>query len=350
MKTFHIYKPSEELREWLMQKNAEKTKPPGALGMLEEVAIQIGIIQNTIEPVLRKPHLLVFAGDHGIAAEENISAYPQAVTHQMVLNFLSGGAAINVFCNQHQIALEIVDAGVNHNFVNQEKLLNRKVGMGTKNFLVEPAMSSEEVETCINNGAALIKELVKKGCNIVGLGEMGIGNTSAAGIIMSCVCKKPLEQCVGKGTGLNERQYLSKIEILKKAMKQNGIPSAPLEILRIYGGFEIAQMCGAMLQAAELKMIILVDGFIATAAFLIAFQLYPTIIHYALFTHQSDEQGHAGMLAYLKKKALLNLGLRLGEGTGAALAFPVIQSAVNYFNQMASFKEAGVSEKPLQLS
>lgn len=342
MKTFSVARLTHSLSEAIIHKINFKTKPQGALGQLEEVALQLASIQNTLAPTIIKPHLIVFAGDHGIAAE-GVSPYPQEVTYQMVMNFLSGGAAINVFCRQHQIEMSIVDAGVNHIFPPHPKMVNQKVGMGTKNFCVEPAMSITEAENCIDFGAKIVCEIQRKGCNLLALGEMGIGNTSSASAIMSVICQIEIEKCVGSGAGLDASGLRHKIAVLKKALAQNQKQLSPLETLATYGGFEIAQMCGAFLQAAENKMLILVDGFIATSAFLIAAQMEPAVCDYAVFCHQSNEQAHAQMLAFLQAKPLLNLGLRLGEGSGAALAFPLIQSALLFFNEMASFESAGVS-------
>lgn len=335
---------STAIKPSLQQKINLKTKPLGALGLLEEVALQIGLIQNTLEPKLINPHILVFAGDHGIA-HEGVSAYPQDVTWQMVMNFLTGGAAINVFCNQHAITLAVVDAGVNHNFDSQLPIHHQKIGYGTKNFLHEPAMSLDEAEKCLTAGTALVNAVADTGCNIIGFGEMGIANTSSAAILMSLLCNIPLGQCVGRGTGVSDVQLKHKISVLETALQKNGSPASPLEILATYGGFEIAQMVGGMLQAATRGMVVLVDGFIATAAYLVAQAIAPAIRSYAIFCHQSDEHGHQQIIQHLQVKPLLSLGMRLGEGTGVAMAYPLIQSAVKFMNEMASFEAAGVSTK-----
>ena len=332
------------MREELLHKINAKTKPLGALGMLEKIALQIGIVQNTIHPILINPTILVFAADHGIA-KDGVSAYPQEVTHQMVLNFLQGGAAINVFCKQNDIALKIVDAGVNYSFPENHFLINKKIGNGTKSFLTEKAMTEEELSSCLNNGSELINTLQKSGCTIVGFGEMGIGNTSSASMLMSNLCALPIEECVGRGTGLDDKQLLTKISILKKAQLKHGSISSPLEALQTFGGFEIAQICGAMQKAYELNMILLVDGFIATSAFLVAYKLNPEIINNALFCHLSEESGHGKLLNYFSAEPLLKLNMRLGEGTGCAVAYPIIKSAVAFLNEMASFESAGVSTK-----
>jgi nicotinate-nucleotide--dimethylbenzimidazole phosphoribosyltransferase len=345
MKTFNIQPVSKELEKKLQHKIDNKTKPLGALGQLEKIAVQIGLIQHTLSPELKHPHIIVFAADHGIT-NEGVSAYPQEVTFQMVMNFLNGGAAINVFCKQNDIAIKVVDAGVNYEFPPAlDKIIDSKIAMGTKSFLDGPAMSEEEVRECINRGATLVTEIAEKGCNVIGFGEMGIGNTTSASALMHLICKIPVKECVGKGTGLDDKGLQKKTNILRIALANNEGMDGPLNILATFGGFEIAQICGAMLQAAENKMLILVDGFISSAAFLVAHAMHPAIMEYAIFCHQSDEQGHAKMLNHLNVKSLLNLNLRLGEGTGVAMAYPLIQAAVHFINEMASFESAGVSNK-----
>jgi len=344
MKIFHIEPLSKKLEADLKHKIDFKTKPLGALGQLEDIAKQIGVIQNTLSPELKNPHIVVFAGDHGIT-NEGVSAYPQEVTFQMVMNFLNGGAAINVFCKQNSIKIKVVDAGVNYEFPKGLNVIDSKVGKGTKSFLKEPAMSIKEAQKCIDRGSVIVNEIFRSGCNVIGFGEMGIGNTSSASALMSVICKTPVELCVGRGTGLDDAGVQNKIDVIKRAIAYHEKPDTPLETLAIFGGFEIAQMCGGMLQAAENKMLILVDGFISTSAFLIAYKINPAILDYAVFCHQSDEHGHAKMLKYLNVKPLLNLNMRLGEGTGSAISYSVIQSAVNFLNEMASFESAGVSNK-----
>lgn len=344
MKPFNIQPVSTRLKGDLQRKIDLKTKPLGALGQLEKIALQIGLIQDTLTPELKSPHIVVFAGDHGIATE-GVSAYPQEVTFQMVMNFLNGGAAINVFCKQNEINIKIVDAGVNYVFPPGLNLEDAKIGMGTKSFLKEPAMSIREAQKCIDRGSVIVNEIYQSGCNVIGFGEMGIGNTSSASVLMSLLCNIPIKDCVGKGTGLDEEGFTKKIKVLTDAIEKQGKPDTVFKTLAAYGGFEIAQMCGAMLQAAENKMVVLVDGFIATSAFLVAYEIKPDISDYAVFCHQSDEQGHAKMLKYLKAKPVFSLNMRLGEGTGAAVSYPVIQSAVNFLNEMASFESAGVSNK-----
>lgn len=350
MPTVHSYstsiKPiSDEIKSDLQQVINAKTKPLGALGALEAIALQIGQIQNTLTPTLNNPVTLVFAGDHGIV-DEGISSYPQAVTAQMVMNFLSGGAAINVFAKQHKIALRVIDSGVNYDFENISDLVHAKIALGTKSFLHATAMNFAQCEQALTTGADFVAKEIDYGTNILGFGEMGIGNTSSASCLMSVLCQLPISQCVGRGTGLDDAGLIKKTEVLQKAIAHHHlVHTNVMEVLATFGGFEIAMMVGAMLGAAQRQATLLIDGFIATAALLVAAKMQPNILQYCIFSHCSDEAGHALMLDHLKAKPLLNLGLRLGEGTGAVLAYPLVQSAVNFLNEMASFEEAGVSNK-----
>lgn len=329
----------------LQQKIDQKTKPLGALGRLEEIALKVGQIQNTLTPQLSQPTMLVFAGDHGIA-ESGVSPYPQAVTAQMVHNFLAGGAGINVFAKQGNMQLRIVDAGVNYQFESHPDLTDAKISMGTCNFLQEPAMTMAQCKQALTVGVELAKKEVDAGCNVLGFGEMGIANTSSASCLMSVLCDLSLESCVGRGTGLDDNGLAKKAEVLKQAIAVHQINDKDvLGVLATFGGFEIAMMTGAMLGAAKHKAVLLVDGFIATTALLVASKLQPNVLQYCIFSHCSGEAGHRKLLDYLDAKPLLDLGMRLGEGTGAALVYPLIQAAVNFLNNMASFESAGVSEK-----
>jgi len=338
---FLIATPSSELKTALQNKINQKTKPLGALGQLESLALHIGLCQNTLMPSLNNPCLLIFAGDHGIASS-GVSAYPQSVTAQMVANFLAGGAAINVFARQHQLNLLVVDAGVNADLVAHPQLIAAKIAKGTENFLKSPAMSSAACKTALDTGAVLVMQQYDLGCNCIGFGEMGIGNTSSAALLMHYLTAIPLAQCVGRGTGLDELQLQKKLSILQQALTHHGHLTEPLTLLATLGGYEIAMMVGAYLQAAESGMLIMVDGFIAGTALLVASQLYPQVLDYCVFSHVSSEQGHQALLEHFKVKALLNLNLRLGEGSGIALAYPLLQSAVLFLNEMATFAEAGV--------
>jgi nicotinate-nucleotide--dimethylbenzimidazole phosphoribosyltransferase len=336
------------LEEQLRQKINNKTKPPGALGMLEELALKIGTIQNSLSPIISKPHIVVFAGDHGIAATGKVNPYPQAVTAQMVLNFVNGGAAINVLTRQHNIGLTVVDAGVNFDFDSVLPIVHAKINHSTADYSATNAMSIDEVNAAIEKGSSIVQEIFDKGCNTIGLGEMCIGNTSSASLIMHHLLNLPLSECVGRGTGSTDEQLQRKLDTLEDVSRLhelNRYDITPHQLLCRIGGFEIAMMVGAYHKAAELKMIIVVDGFIATAALQVAKQYNQTITDYCVFAHCSDENGHRKMLEHLKVKPVLQLGMRLGEGTGAALAIPLLQSAVQFLNEMASFESAGVSGK-----
>ncbi len=310
----------------------------GALGDLEELAYRLALIQNASQPELKKPHMLVFAGDHGIAAE-GVSAYPSEITYQMVLNFVRGGAAINVFARQHQMELKVIDAGVRHDFEPSLPIVHAKIAQGTRNFSLEKAMTSHELSQALEKGSEIVEEISRTSCNVLGFGEMGIGNTSSASMLMSCLMELPLEDCVGRGTGLNDEKLAQKIRVLQEARNKYPARLEVADIMQTFGGLEIAMMAGAMLKAAERGMILLIDGFICTSALLWASKLYPEILEYCIFCHQSQEAGHGRMLDHLQAHALLRMNLRLGEGTGAALAYPLLVSAVKFLEEMASFDD-----------
>ena len=341
------------LTKELQRKIDQKTKPLGALGRLETLALQLGLIQRSLSPQVVNPHVLVCAGDHG-AAKAGVSAFPQEVTWQMVENFLAGGAAINVLAKQAGMTLVVADAGVAHEFGPREGLANLKVGAGgTANYLDGAAMSDAECATAMANGAQLAREFAAAGCNVLGFGEMGIGNTASASLITHCITGLPLADCVGRGTGLDDAGLERKRVLLAQAL--NAWPEQPaphassgedaLRVLARFGGFEIAMLAGAMLAAAEARMTLLIDGFIVTSALLVAAQVSPAILDYCVYAHCSHEAGHRLQLDRLKGEPLLDLGLRLGEGTGAALALPLLKAACAFMNEMASFESAGVSGK-----
>jgi nicotinate-nucleotide--dimethylbenzimidazole phosphoribosyltransferase len=349
--SFRISRPDAGMTAALQHKIDFKTKPQGALGQLERLALQIGLIQQTLSPTLDAPHIAVFAGDHG-AAKAGVSAFPQDVTWQMVENFLAGGAAINVFARANGLGLKIVDAGVAHDFGTREALVDAKVAPGTRNYIEEAAMTPAERDTAIARGAALARELAANGCKVLGFGEMGIGNTAAASLITHYLTSTPLDECIGRGTGLDDPGLARKRALLKQAAKRAGLPADAKgssehaqAVLAEFGGFEIAMMTGAMLGAAEAGMVLLIDGFIVGAAFLAAARIEPNILPYAVFCHRSAEPGHQAQLKALDAEPLIDLGLRLGEGTGAALAWPLVKAAAAFLNEMASFESAGVSEK-----
>jgi nicotinate-nucleotide--dimethylbenzimidazole phosphoribosyltransferase len=335
------------IKEQLLHKISNKTKPLGALGVLENIALQIGEIQNTLTPQIKNPQIVVFAADHGVAADGKVNPFPQAVTAQMVLNFVQGGAAINVFCKQNNIGLTVVDAGVNFDFEPSLPIVHAKIKKGTTDYTKAFAMLPQDVTACLEKGSEIVQTLFDKGCNTIGFGEMGIGNTSAASLIMSSILNIEIENCVGRGTGVNDEQLQLKINTLKEVYIHHQLQSKynGTELLSKVGGFEIAMMVGAYVKAAELKMVIVVDGFIATAALLIAQEINKQILQHCIFAHTSGEQGHLKMLEKIGAKPLLNLGMRLGEGTGAALAIPLLQSAVAFLNEMASFESAGVDNR-----
>lgn len=318
-----------------------KTKPPGSLGMLEVLARQLGLVQQTTKVVLTQPAILVFAGDHGVVAE-GVSAYPQSVTWQMVENFLAQGAAINVFARQNSCALLVIDAGVNHAFGLRDGLIDRKIAHGTRNFSTEPAMTQQQCAQALAQGMALASEIQG---NVVGFGEMGIGNTTAAAALMHKLTQIPVADCVGAGTGMSADGVRHKQRVIENAVAYHAGVDDALTILATFGGFEIAMMAGAMLRAAERRMVLLIDGFIVTSALLVAARLQPAILDYCVFAHCSDEHGHQRMLDHLAARPLLQLGLRLGEGTACALALPLLHAAANFLREMATFDSAQVAEK-----
>ncbi len=342
--TFNITSVKNDTLEKALQKKIDlKTKPIGALGVLENIALTIGKIQQTDSPKITIPTIAVFAADHGIALKQEVNPYPQEVTSQMVYNFVNGGAAINVFSNTNNLNLKIIDAGVNHTFNPTLNIINAKIALGTKNYQNEAAMSVSQCKTAIKKGSQIMASINEKGCNTIGFGEMGISNTSSASLLMSYFTKIPIEECVGSGTGLDIKGINVKQKILSKVFKQYQ-PKTPIDALATFGGFEITMLVGAILKAAELKMTIIVDGFIVTAAVLAAKEIHPNVIEYCIFSHNSEEQGHKKMLAFLNVNPLLSLGLRLGEGTGAALAIPILKTSVNFLNEMASFESANVTQ------
>ena len=328
-----------ELSARLQRLIDNKTKPLGSLGRIETLARQMGLILRSDQPRLIEPQVVVFAGDHGLAAR-GVSAFPADVTWQMVENFLAGGAAISVLARQHGLALTVVDAGVARDISPRPTLQVRKVAPGTADCTRGPAMSPAQCDQALQQGAEVMQGLPG---NAVVFGEMGIGNTSSAALIMARLTGLPLEQCVGRGTGLDAFAVQRKLQVLQEALRANADAQAPLEVLQAFGGFEVAMMCGAMLQAAAQDRVIVVDGFIATSAVLVAHALEPRVLQRCVFSHQSDESGHARMLAHLSVQPLMKLDLRLGEGSGAALAWPLLESACRILCEMASFESAGVS-------
>ena len=316
-----------------------KTKPPGALGAVEVAAARIARIQNSLTPKLERCRLTLFAADHGIAAE-GVSAYPQAVTRQMVANFLAGGAAANVFARANGVDLQVVDAGVAGEPMEAPGLVSRRIAAGTRNFAAEPAMTARQYETALRAGEALGGAVA---ADAAAFGEMGIGNTSSATLVAHKLTGAGVDALVGRGAGLDDGGVARKREILQRAAGRTTDRLDPPEALREYGGFEMVMMAGAMMGAARAGAVVLVDGFIATAAALAAVRMAPPLRDYLVFAHRSAEYGHGAVLAALDARPLLDLDMRLGEGTGALLAWPVVKCAAAMLSEMASFESAGVS-------
>ncbi|WP_235579217.1 nicotinate-nucleotide--dimethylbenzimidazole phosphoribosyltransferase [Pseudorhodoferax sp. Leaf274] len=318
-----------------------KTKPPGSLGRIEQLARQLGLILASEAPVLQAPQMVVCAADHGLVAQ-GVSAFPQEVTRQMVENFLAGGAAVSVLARQHAIALTVVDCGVAHDFAARPGLLVRKVAHGAADSACGPAMSPAQCAEAIACGMALVRELPG---NTLLLGEMGIGNSSAAALLTARLTGQDIAACTGSGTGMAGPALAHKLRVLQSVYLRHAQARTPLAALAALGGLEIATLVGVVLQGARERRVLVVDGFITTAAVLVAQALAPAVRSYCVFSHLSGERGHAVALAHLGVRPLLELGLRLGEGSGAALAWPLLQSASLLLREMASFAGAGVSNR-----
>ena len=347
MKTFNIQPTDKSLQKTIQEKIDNLNKPKGSLGRLEELAMQVCLIQQTLEPSLAQPCHLLLGGDHGIE-REGVSVSPREVTWQQMINFTHGGGGVNMFCRQHGFKLRIVDVGVDYDLSKVEGLIDRKIARGTKNFLYEPAMSETEFDQAIQIGSDLVDDCISEGCRILSIGEMGIANTSPSSIWMHLFGNIPLEDCIGAGAGLDSPGIRHKYEVLCQALFRHQSYLSPLTShllpLRIFGGFEMITAIGAMLRAAEHHLIILIDGFIMTACAMATIQLYPASQDYMVFTHCGDESGHKKMLDAIQAKPLLHLGLRLGEGTGALCAFPIIDSAVRMVNEMNNFDNAKITK------
>ncbi len=346
MNSFQIDIPDEALRPIIQDKINNLNKPKGSLGRLEELAEQICMIQQTLSPSLARPCHLLLGGDHGIE-REGVSVSPREVTWQQMVNFTRGGGGVNLFCRQHGFRLRIVDVGVDYDLSEVDGILNRKVGWGTRNFLYESAMTEVEFERCFMVGRELVDACADDGCRVMCVGEMGIANTSPSSIWMSLFCGIPLADCIGAGAGLHAEGVRHKKEVLARAVEhfQHDCPSpTDTDIIRYFGGYEMVTAVGVMLRAAERKMVVLVDGFIMTACALAALRLHPAAKAYMVFTHCGDESGHRRMLEALQASPLLSLGLRLGEGTGALCAFPLLDSAVRMVNEMNNFDNAHITK------
>lgn len=347
MTKFNIHKPDDKMRQAIIDKIDNLNKPKGSLGHLEELALQICLIEQTLTPTLHNPCHLLFGADHGIE-REGVSVSPREITWQQMINFTRGGGGVNMFCRQHGFKLRLVDVGVDYDLAMYPDIINRKIANGTANFLYEPAMSIEQYQQALNVGAEMADACFNDGSDIICIGEMGIANTSPSSIWMSLFGNIPLGECVGAGAGLDNEGIRHKYEVLNKAIenfKSSGLDCSNTEnIIRYFGGFEMVAAIGAMLRAAECHLVIMVDGFIMTACALAASRLYPDIVDYMVFGHSGDEGGHARMLGLLGAKPLLSLGLRLGEGTGALCSFPIIVSAVRMITEMNNFKNANITK------
>ncbi|MGC8966561.1 MAG: nicotinate-nucleotide--dimethylbenzimidazole phosphoribosyltransferase [Caldimicrobium sp.] len=320
------------------------TKPKGSLGRLEELAAQLVAIFENPFPRINKKLSFVFAGDHGIT-EEGVSAFPKEVTAQMVYNFLRGGAGINVLARFAGAEVKVVDVGVDYEFGEIEGLIKRKVCYGTKNFVKEPAMTKEEAIKCIEVGYELAKEAISKGYNLIGIGDMGIGNTTPSSAITAVITGRPVEEVTGRGTGINDHFYKKKIEVIQKALEiHKPNPEDPIDVLSKVGGTEIGACAGVVLACAESRIPVVMDGFITGAGVLIAYKVNPMIKNYVIASHRSMEKGHQAQIEYMGLSPLLDLNLRLGEGTGAALAMLLIEASLRIYHEMATFDSAGVSK------
>ena len=344
MKTFDIQQPDQALQAALQQKIDNLNKPKGSLGRLEELAMQIGLIQQTLSPTLSHPCHLLLGADHGIE-REGVSVSPREVTWQQMINFTRGGGGVNMFCRQHGFKLRIVDVGVDYDLSGYKGIINRKIARGTDDFLYGPAMTGEQADRAVDVGVELVDECYAEGCNVVSIGEMGIANTSPSSIWMHLYTGTPLKECIGAGAGLDNEGIRHKYSVLTQAVHRYASESHSnaIDPIRYFGGFEMVTAIGAMLRAAERHMTVLVDGFIMTACALAACELYPDAKHYMIFAHCGDESGHKRMLDYLHAQPLLHLGLRLGEGTGALCAYPIVESAVRMINEMNNFDNANIT-------
>lgn len=340
---FDIPRLDERYRVALQDKIDNLTKPKGSLGRLEELALQVGMIQRSLSPKLCRPCNVLFGADHGVIAE-GVSVSPKEVTWQQMLHFGRGGAGISFLCRQHGFKLVVVDAGVDYDFSPETGIIDAKVGRGTRNYLHEAAMTMEEWELCLQRGAEVVDCQHREGTNVISFGEMGSGNTSSASLWMHILTGIPLAKCVGAGAGLDNEGIRHKYDVLSRALANYGGSDSIQEKLAWYGGYEMAMAVGGMLRAAELGMVVLVDGFIMTACMLAATRICPNVSQYAVYGHQGDESGHKLMLEALHARPLLRLDLRLGEGSGAVCAYPIVDSAVRMINEMDAFETVSVTK------
>lgn len=343
---FDILSPDNGMRAGIQEKIDNLNKPKGSLGVLEKLAMQICLVQQTLTPKLSHPCHLLLGGDHGIE-REGVSLSPRDVTWQQMINFTRGGGGVNMFCRQHGFDLRIVDLGVDYDLSAYPAIRNMKVARGTGDFLNGPAMSVGEMDQALRYGAQLVDECAADGCNVICIGEMGIANTSPSSIWLHLFGEVPLDECVGAGSGVSGSQLGHKYEVLRQSVERfNAVcPHAGVaDVVRYFGGFEMVGAIGAMLRAAERRMLVMVDGFIMSACMLAASRLCPAVLHYAVFGHCGDEHAHARMLSLMDAMPLLNLGMRLGEGTGALCAYPIIESSVRMINEMNNFQNANITK------
>ena len=346
MKRFDIKRPDETLRSAIQDKIDNLNKPKGSLGRLEDLAMQICLVQQTLTPSLNHPCHLLLGGDHGIE-REGVSASPREVTWQQMKNFTQGGGGVNMFCRQHGFHLRIVDVGVDYDLSDVPGIINYKIARGTRNFLYEPAMTEDEMQQGFDIGARLVDMCAEEGCQVLSIGEMGVANTSPSSLWMHLFCNIPLGRCIGAGSGVNAEGVRHKSDVLTRARDcfLELYPSFTVEdVIRYFGGYEMVTAIGAMLWAAQRGILILVDGFIMSACAVAAIRLHPEVQPYMIFCHCGDEQGHRLMLDAVGADPLISLGLRLGEGTGALCAFPIVDSAVRMINEMNNFRDANITK------
>ena len=342
MKTFHIQKPDEAIKEALIDKINNLTKPKGSLGRLEEIALQIGLIQQSLSPRLTHPQNIIFAADHGIV-EEKVSPSPKEVTWQQISNFLHGGAGINFLCRQHGFTLKIVDAGVDYDLPYEKGIINMKVGRGTRNFLHEAAMTPEEMELCLEHGAQCVDTSHQEGCNIISFGEMGIGNTTTSSAVASVLLDRKAEDVTGRGAGLTSGALERKIEVIKKSIELHKPDKNDIfDVLSKVGGYDIAALTGAFIGGAMYGAAMVIDGFISSVAALCAEKLCPKCSDFMIASHVSKESCTADILELLGKKAPINADMCLGEGTGGMVMLAALDTALCVYNEMSTFDDINV--------
>ena len=340
-----IEKPDRSLEKEIQNHLDNLTKPPGSLGVLEDIAKKYCLARQTTAPRINKKAIYTFAGDHGVV-EEGVSAYPKEVTPQMVLNMLNGGAAINVLARHANASVYVVDIGVDFDFKDAPGLIKKKIGKGTNNIRKGPAMTKEEAIQAIEVGIELANRAAEQGVDLLGTGDMGIGNTTPSAALFAALMQEKVENITGRGTGIDDNRLKNKIDVIKDSLEVNKEHlTDPISTLAALGGYEIAGICGLILGGAANKIPVVVDGFISSAGAIVAYKINPVVKEYIFFSHKSQETGHVKFLNWIGEKPILDLGMRLGEGTGAALAMTIIEAAIKIYNEMATFDSAGVSKK-----